>query len=133
VKPTQMRECVQLLQVGFRVSERYRVLHHRDAPHAVSLSQPRSGSDAAAAAYRRIGEIAAVRVRYGYRRESRVHTLLRREGWPSNRKRVGAPDRLLSARRALAATQGAQEAGQCAMRRPAPGTGTQRAVAHGCA
>jgi putative transposase len=33
----------------------------------------------------RIREIAAVRVRYGYRR---VHTLLRREGWPVNVKRV---------------------------------------------
>lgn len=33
----------------------------------------------------RIREIAAVRVRYGYRR---VHTLLRREGWPVNHKRV---------------------------------------------
>jgi putative transposase len=33
----------------------------------------------------RIREIAAVRVRYGYRR---VHTLLRREGWPINMKRV---------------------------------------------
>lgn len=33
----------------------------------------------------RIREIAAVRVRYGYRR---VHTLLRREGWPINVKRV---------------------------------------------
>jgi putative transposase len=33
----------------------------------------------------RIREIAAVRVSYGYRR---VHVLLRREGWPINRKRV---------------------------------------------
>lgn len=34
---------------------------------------------------RRIREIAAVRVRYGYRR---IHTLLRREGWRINHKRV---------------------------------------------
>ena len=33
----------------------------------------------------RIGEIAAVRVRYGY---PRIHILLRREGWAVNRKRV---------------------------------------------
>jgi putative transposase len=34
---------------------------------------------------RRIQEIAMTRVRYGYRR---IHTLLRREGWPINMKRV---------------------------------------------
>ena len=33
----------------------------------------------------RINEIAATRVRYGYRR---IHVLLRREGWPVNAKRV---------------------------------------------
>lgn len=33
----------------------------------------------------RIREIAAVRVRYDY---PRIHILLRREGWPVNRKRV---------------------------------------------
>jgi putative transposase len=33
----------------------------------------------------RIREIAAARVRYGYQR---IHVLLRREGWPINRKRV---------------------------------------------
>lgn len=33
----------------------------------------------------RIKEIAATRVRYGYRR---VHVLLRREGWPVNAKRI---------------------------------------------
>jgi putative transposase len=33
----------------------------------------------------RIKEIAATRVRYGY---NRIHTLLRREGWKDNRKRV---------------------------------------------
>lgn len=33
----------------------------------------------------RIKEIAATRVRYGYQR---IHVLLRREGWPINRKRV---------------------------------------------
>ena len=33
----------------------------------------------------RLRELAAVRVRYGYRR---LHVLLRREGWPINAKRV---------------------------------------------
>ena len=36
----------------------------------------------------RIKEIAATRVRYGYRR---VHVLLRREGWPVNAKRMVIP------------------------------------------
>ena len=39
----------------------------------------------------RIKEIAATRVRYGYRR---IHVLLRREGWPINVKRVHRPYRL---------------------------------------
>jgi putative transposase len=34
---------------------------------------------------KRIKEIAATRVRYGYRR---IHVLLRREGWPVNAKRI---------------------------------------------
>ncbi len=33
----------------------------------------------------RIKEIAATRVRYGYRR---IHVLVRREGWPVNEKRI---------------------------------------------
>jgi putative transposase len=33
----------------------------------------------------RLRELASVRVRSGYRR---LHTLLRREGWPVNHKRV---------------------------------------------
>ena len=39
----------------------------------------------------RIREIAAARVRSGY---PRIHVLLRREGWPVNRKRVHRPYRL---------------------------------------
>ena len=34
---------------------------------------------------KRIKEVAAIRVRYGYRR---IHTLLQREGWAVNHKRV---------------------------------------------
>jgi len=59
------------------------VPRHRDAPDEVALSEPRSRSDPRCES--RIREIAAVRVRYGYRR---VHTLLQREGWPINVKRV---------------------------------------------
>jgi putative transposase len=45
----------------------------------------RSRKDRQAPLRERIKEIAATRVRYGY---LRIHTLLRREGWPVNRKRI---------------------------------------------
>jgi putative transposase len=73
---------VQFLQVGFRVSERRacRVVGmHRTRYRYRSCAQDQTPLR------QRIREIAAVRVRYGYRR---VHTLLRREGWPINLKRV---------------------------------------------
>lgn len=77
-----MRECVHFLEVGFRVSERRacRVIGmHRTRYRYRSRAQDQTPLR------QRIREIAAVRVRYGYRR---VHTLLRREGWPVNLKRV---------------------------------------------
>jgi putative transposase len=82
VKPTQQRECVRFLQVGFRVSERRacRVVGmHRTRYRYRSRAQDQTPLR------QRVREIAAVRVRYSYRR---VHTLLRREGWPVNAKRV---------------------------------------------
>jgi transposase InsO family protein len=48
-----------------------------------SLYRYRSRRPACAKLRERIGEIAAVKRRYGYRR---VHILLRREGWAVNRK-----------------------------------------------
>lgn len=82
MKPAQKRECVQFLQVGVRVSERraYRVIGmHRTRYRCRSHAQDQTPLRQC------IREIAAVRVRYGYRR---VHTLLRREGWQINAKRV---------------------------------------------
>ena len=77
-----MRECVQFLLVGFWVSE-------RRACRVIGMHQTRyryrSRAHDQTPLRQRIREIAAVRVRYGYRR---VHTLLRREGWPINLKRV---------------------------------------------
>ena len=73
---------MRFLQVGFRVSERRacRVIGmHRTRYRYRSRAQDQMPLR------QRIREIAAVRVRYGYRR---VHTLLRREGWPINVKRV---------------------------------------------
>jgi putative transposase len=117
VKPAQKREGVQFLQVGFRVSERRacRVMgmqrtryHYRSrAPDQSPLLQ-------------RIREIAAVRVRYGYRR---VHSLLRPAGRLADQREARLPP--VSARRALAAAQGAQEAGQCAPRGAHAAAGAQ--------
>jgi putative transposase len=50
-----------------------------------SLYRYRSQRPDCAALRARIGEIAAVKRRYGYRR---IHVLLRREGWRVNRKRT---------------------------------------------
>lgn len=82
MKPTQQRECVQFLQVGFQVSERRacRVIGYRRSSYRYRSRRPEQ-----APLRRRIREIAAVRVRYGYRR---IHTLLRRKGWRINHKRV---------------------------------------------
>lgn len=82
MKPAQKRECVRFLQVGFRVSE-------RRACRVIGMQRTRyryrSRAQDQTLLRQRIREIAAVRVRYGYRR---VHTLLRREGWLINIKRV---------------------------------------------
>ena len=77
-----MRECVRFLQVGFRVSERRacRVVGVRRSSYRV-----RCRARDQTPLLQRIRENAATRVRYGYRR---VHTLLRREGWHVNVKRV---------------------------------------------
>jgi putative transposase len=77
-----MRECVRFLQVGFRVSERRacRVIGFRRSSYRY-----RSQAQDQTPLRQRIREIAPVQVRYGCRR---VHTLLRREGWPVNQKRV---------------------------------------------
>jgi putative transposase len=73
---------VQFLCVGFQVSE-------RRACQAIGIqrSSYRYSSTARdqTALQMRIRDLAAVRVRYGYRR---LHVLLRREGWQVNHKRV---------------------------------------------
>ncbi len=70
------------MQDAFGVSERRgceALRFHR------SSQRYRPSRDDQAPLRMRIREIAAVRVRYGY---PRIHVLLRREGWPVNRKRV---------------------------------------------
>ena len=80
VSPQAKREAVRLL-----MTERdFGVTH---ACGLVSISRSlyryRSRRPDCAALRARIGEIAAVKRRYGYRR---VHVVLRREGWTVNRK-----------------------------------------------
>jgi putative transposase len=73
---------VEFVRVGFAVSERRacRVIGcHRKTYRYQSRANDQT------ALRMRLRELASVRVRYGYRR---LHTLLRREGWPVNHKRV---------------------------------------------
>jgi putative transposase len=73
---------VQFLRIGFKVSERRacQVIGIRRSSYRYqSTAQDQNPLKM------RIRDIAAARVRYGYRR---VHVLLRREGWQVNHKRV---------------------------------------------
>ncbi len=73
---------VQFLQVGVRVSE-------RRACNVVGVNRStqryRSVAKDQTALRMRVRDLAAARVRYGYRR---LHVLLRRDGWHVNHKRV---------------------------------------------
>ena len=82
MKPAQKRAAAQFFRVGFRVSERRAC---RLAGVARSSYRYRSVAADQAALRLRLRDLAATRVRYGYRR---LHILLRREGWRVNHKRV---------------------------------------------
>lgn len=82
MKPAQKRAAAQYFRVGFRVSERRAC---RLAGVARSSYRYRSVADDQTALRLRLRDLAATRVRYGYRR---LHILLRREGWRVNHKRV---------------------------------------------
>jgi putative transposase len=82
VKPAQKRAAAQFFRVGFRVSERRAC---RLAGVARSSYRYRRVAADQAALRLRLRDLAATRVRYGYRR---LHILLRREGWRVNHKRV---------------------------------------------
>ena len=77
-----MRPLVVFLQDGFRVSERRAC---RALRFARSSQRYQGAPDAQAVLRIRIKELAAARVRYGYKR---IHVLLKREGWRVNHKRV---------------------------------------------
>jgi putative transposase len=82
VKPAQQRAVVGFFRAGFRVSER-RACRVAGVPR--STCRYRSVARDQTALRGRLRELAAARVRYGYRR---LHVLLRREGWPVNHKRI---------------------------------------------
>ena len=82
MKAPQRREAVAYLRSHYGVSER-RACLVVGQPRSVQWYQSRRPPQDALK--RRIKELAEVRVRYGYKR---IHVLLRREGWPINRKRV---------------------------------------------
>jgi putative transposase len=82
VKPAQKRTLVEFLQVGFQIGR-------RKACALVRLNRStayyRSRAKDQSALKIRLRDLAASRVRYGYRR---LHVLLLREGWQINHKRV---------------------------------------------
>jgi putative transposase len=82
VKPAQKRAAAQFFRVGFRVSER-RACRVAGVPR--SSYRYRSQAADQTALRLRLRDLAAARVRYGYRR---LHVLLRREGWLVNHKRI---------------------------------------------
>ncbi len=82
VRPALRRDVVSVLQDSYQVSERRACSamgFHRSA------QRYRSRRDPQVELRMRLRDLAAARVRYGYRR---LHVLLRREGWPVNHKRV---------------------------------------------
>lgn len=82
MKPARKRQLVDHARATWQVSIRRAC---RALPVDRSTYHYRSRRAGQAQLTERIKEMAATRVRYGYRR---IHVLLRREGWPVNAKRV---------------------------------------------
>ena len=82
MRPAKRRKLAQYLVEAYRVSTR-RACRVILLARSTFRYEPRPRTDEALLA--RIREIALTRVRYGY---ERIHTLLRREGWLVNHKRV---------------------------------------------
>jgi putative transposase len=81
-RPALRRDVVGVLRRTYGISERRAcsaMSFHR------SSQRPSSRRDPQVELRMRLRDLAAARVRYGYRR---LHVLLRREGWPVNHKRV---------------------------------------------
>lgn len=82
VTPSRRRGVVEHLRAAYRVSERRAC---RATGFHRSTQRYRARRDPPVELRMRLKELAAARVRYGYRR---LHLLLRREGWPVNAKRI---------------------------------------------
>jgi putative transposase len=82
VKPAQKRAVAHSFRAGFQISERRAC---RLTGVARSSYRDRSQAADQTALRLRLRDLAATRVRYGYRR---LHVLLRREGWRVNHKRI---------------------------------------------
>jgi putative transposase len=82
VRPVVRREVVRHLQGAYGVGERRAC---SATGFRRSSQRYRSRRDPQVELRMRLRDLAASRVRYGYRR---LHVLLRREGWPVNAKRV---------------------------------------------
>ena len=82
MRPVLRREVIRHYQMAFGLSERRtcRAMGFGRASHRY-----RARRDPAVALRMRLKELAASRVRYGYRR---LHVLLKREGWRANHKRI---------------------------------------------
>ena len=82
MKPARRRQLVDHARSTWKVSIRRACSVLVTEPSTYHYKSRRAGQ---APLCHRMKEIAATRVRYGYRR---IHVLLRREGWPVNSKRV---------------------------------------------
>ncbi len=82
MKPARKRKVVRYLQEGFRISER-RACRLMELSRTSHRYQSTKTDDPVLR--HRLGELAAARPRFGYRR---LCVLLRREGWAVNQKRV---------------------------------------------
>ena len=82
MKPAVRREVVRLLQDAYAIGERRAC---SATGFRRSSQRYRSRRDPQVELRMRLRDLAAARVRYGYRR---LHVLLRREGWPVNHKRT---------------------------------------------
>jgi putative transposase len=83
VRPAVRRELVAWARAAYGVSERRACSVTKTARSTARRRESRRPKQEALK--KRLKELAAVRVSYGYQR---LHVLLRREGWPVNRKRV---------------------------------------------
>ena len=97
VRPGARREVAGHLQVAYGISERRAC---RATGFGRSSQRYRKRSEPQVSLRMRLKELAAARVRYGYRR---LHILLRREGWkvshkptPSQIRKSVTPDALIS-------------------------------------